>query len=167
MIEEVFIALGSNLGDRAGNISNATRMIHGIPGVTPGAQSSFYETDPVGMAEGSPEFINCVISIQTAIEPGELFDLLSEIEKSFGKRERTGRGKKESRIMDIDILMHGNRVVKTAELEIPHPRMARRRFVILPMNEISPSAVHPVLNKTVRRMLEELTDDHGVNKLIS
>jgi 2-amino-4-hydroxy-6-hydroxymethyldihydropteridine diphosphokinase len=156
-MKAIYLSLGSNIGDRALNIAHA---IEALPprGVCVLRQSSLYETEPV---EQRPQewFLNCVAEVETDLTPQELMHALLEIERSMGRLRITPKG---PRIIDMDILFFGSAIVREAGLEIPHPRMAERRFVLVPFAEIAPGAVHPVLKKTIAEMLAETPDENEV-----
>ena len=149
----IYLSLGSNIGARAGNIARALAELpeHGVRVV---GRSSLYETEPVEfLAQGW--FLNCVVEVQTDLAPVELMRALLDIERAMGRERVAPKG---PRIIDVDILLYGSRVVREADLEIPHPRMAERRFVLVPFAEIAPGGVHPVLKKTVAELLAETAD---------
>ncbi|MGH7900526.1 MAG: 2-amino-4-hydroxy-6-hydroxymethyldihydropteridine diphosphokinase [Thermodesulfobacteriota bacterium] len=154
-----FIGIGSNLGDRIRNCRNAIRAIKDIAGIK--SISSIYETEPVGI-EDQPDFINCVIRIETDLIPTDLLTKLLGIEKDLG-RERSVIG--GPRIIDLDILFYEDRVLEYGNLIIPHPRAHLRRFVLEPLNEIDPELVHPGLNASVSKLLNELEDEKIVKKI--
>ena len=160
----VYLSLGSSVGNRAENIARAIEALamHDIRVVK---QSSLYETEPVEMRE--PEwFLNCVVEAQTDLPPRELMRALLEIERSLGRERTASVTQKLPRIIDLDILFYGSDVIREAGLEIPHPRMAERRFVLVPLAEIAPGVMHPVLKKTVREVLLE-TNDRSEVRLFS
>ena len=117
-------------------------------------RSSLYETEPVEfLAQGW--FLNCVVEVETDLAPGELMRVLLDIEQSMGRERVAPKG---PRIIDMDILLYGWRVVREADLEIPHPRMVERRFVLAPLAEIAAGAAHPVLQKTIAELLAATAD---------
>ena len=147
----IYLSLGSNLGDRAANLECA---IAALPeaGVQVLRRSSLYETEPVDFL-AQPWFLNCVVEAETSLMPRQLLHALQAIERKFGRKKRIARG---PRVIDLDILFYGASVIRTQEIEIPHPRMHVRRFVLQPLAEIAPQFVHPVLKKTVAQLLAEL-----------
>jgi len=149
----VYLSLGANIGDRAQNIARATAALAGR-GVRVTRQSPLYETEPVEMTSES-WFLNCVVEAETDLTPDQLMRALLGIERELGRERRVARG---DRPIDIDILLYGSSVVRSEEVEIPHPRMAERRFVLAPLAEIAPQTVHPVLKKTVAALLAATRD---------
>jgi 2-amino-4-hydroxy-6-hydroxymethyldihydropteridine diphosphokinase len=153
----IYLSLGSNIGDRALNIAHAIEALS-PRGVRLVRQSPLYETEPVEL-RAQEWFLNRVAEVETGLTPQELMHRLIEIERSLGRMRSTPKG---PRIVDMDILLFGSAIVREAGLEIPHPRMAERRFVLVPFAEIAPGAVHPVLKKTIAEMLAETPDKSEV-----
>ena len=149
----VYIGLGSNLGDRVANLRAAINAIQQL-GEAP-ELSGVYETEPFGVDEDQPKYLNMVMTIRTDLSAAGLLSEFLDIERVHG---RTRNRPNESRTLDIDILMYGDRVLDTPELVLPHPRMHERAFVMLPLSEIAPQAVHPTLKITVSEIAAELSD---------
>jgi len=152
-MRDVYLGLGSNLGDKSANIHRAVELLGEISQVH--QVSSLFKTEPVGNRD-QDWFLNCAVEIETALEPRQLLAAALAIEKKL-KRVRTI--KNGPRTIDIDILFHGRRVVNESGLVIPHPRLHQRLFVLAPLEEICPDFAHPVLAQTVRELLLGL-DDH-------
>lgn len=156
-VEQVtaFVALGTNLGDRATNIRAAIAQLHATPGVRVTRQSSLLENPAVGGPDDSPPFLNAMVAVETTLEPRALLNRLLEIERALG---RDRREKWEPRVIDLDLILYGNQVIDSPTLRVPHPLMHERRFVLEPLAEIAPDAVQPVLRIDVQTMLERLVD---------
>jgi 2-amino-4-hydroxy-6-hydroxymethyldihydropteridine diphosphokinase len=153
-MKKVFLGLGSDLGDREENLKLAIETIGASAGIVTGI-SPVYETEPVGFS-GKGDFLNMVILIETGLTPSELLDSLMNSEKLLG-RTRTGSNTM-SRTIDIDILIYDDRVIDNDSLVIPHPRMHERRFVLVPLSDIAPGLIHPVLGKTISELLAKCSD---------
>ena len=149
----IYLALGSNLGDRAANLACAIEAL-AAAGVRVLCRSAMYETEPVDFL-AQPWFLNCVVEAETALDPRELLDRLQRIERALGSEKLIPRG---PRIIDLDILFYGGRVIHEPGLEIPHPRLADRRFVLVPLAEVAPDAQHPVLLKSAADLLAATRD---------
>ena len=159
-MNRVYLSLGSNLGDRVANLRRALRML-GEAGAQIRRVSSFYKTEPVDV-RAQAWFVNCVVEAATDLPPRRLLGALKALEKALGRRPGTPKG---PRPIDIDILLYENVVVRTAELSIPHSRMAERRFVLVPLNELAREARDPASNRTVLEMLRETKDTSAVIRL--
>ena len=162
----VIVGLGSNMGDRIAFLSRALNLIRQEAGrIT--ASSSVWETEPWGF-DADELFLNMVIVLETAMEPSRLIQLFRSVEGRMGrpptgrKAGRNGMGRYESRIIDIDILLWEDRVISLPGLEVPHPRIADRRFVLAPLCEVAPGAVHPVTGLTATGMLDMCDDNSDV-----
>ncbi len=151
MSETAYIALGSNLGDRAAHFQAALRGLAGTPGVRLVTCSSLYETTAVGPEQ--PEYLNAVVGAQVELEPAVLLERLRELERSSGRERRERWG---PRTLDLDLLLYGERVVDAPGLTVPHPELHRRRFVLEPLVEVAPWAVHPLLAQTMDELLRHL-----------
>ena len=156
-----YIGLGSNLGNREENLSNALNRIRKLAGNIATA-SSFYETEPWGF-QTENKFLNMVVEIETSLDPVALLQTLLDIEKSMG-RVRANK-KYSSRIIDIDILFYESLVFEDRNLKIPHPLIRERRFTLVPLAEIAPDFIHPVLKKSISSLLESCQDNSNVRKL--
>ena len=153
-----YVALGANLGDRAGNIRAALEALDATPGVRVRRASSLVENPAVGGPAGSPDFLNGVAEVETTLSPDALLARLLEVEREMG---RVRRGRWEPRTIDLDLLLYADGVIDTPELRLPHPRMHERRFVLQPLAEVAAEVLHPVLRKTVRELLAELDASTG------
>ena len=147
----LYISIGSNLRDREENCRNAIKLLK-ENGIAVKKQSRMYETEPWGIKD-QPKFINMAIKVETDKKPEDLFRILKEIEKEIGRTETTKWG---PRVIDIDILFYEDLILKTDNLEIPHPLLHEREFVLKPLCEIAPDKRHPVTGKTVREMVYRL-----------
>ncbi len=148
----VYIGIGSNLGSREANCKKAINLLEEM-GIKVLKLSSLIETEPWGVKE-QPRFINMAIEAETALEPEDLLNILKTVEAETGRRPGTHWGPRD---IDLDILFYGSMVIKTDRLEIPHPGIAERDFVLKPLAEIAPDKVHPVLQKSVKVLLAELS----------
>ena len=159
-MKQVYLSLGSNLGDRVGNIRRALDVLREA-GLKVWRVSSFYKTEPVDL-RAQPWFVNCVAEIETDLMPLRLLKTLQSIERELGRRHGIAKG---PRPIDIDILLYGNVVIRSAVLTVPHERLAERRFVLVPLRELAAQTRHPVTQRTVLEMLDETPDTGHVIKL--
>ena len=140
-MERAYVALGSNLGDREGTIRGALAALAAEPGVRVAAVSSLMETEPVGVID-QPRFLNGAAALDTSLDPDALLALLLAVERRFG-REREGVPAQGPRTLDLDLLLYGNERIHRPGLEIPHPRLHERAFVLGPLAELDPSLEVP------------------------
>ena len=156
-----FIGAGANLGEPVRQIRQAQDALRKSPGIKFLDASSLYRTQPMGPVE-QPPFINAVFSLEAEIGPHDLLSLLLDIEQKMGRvrKERWG-----PRVIDLDLLFYGEEIIKEQGLEVPHPRLHERRFVLAPLAEIAPGFAHPVIKKTVSELLAGLPpEDFWVEK---
>jgi 2-amino-4-hydroxy-6-hydroxymethyldihydropteridine diphosphokinase len=158
--EIVFLSLGSNVGDREKNLRTAIVALPEL-GMEIKNVSSIYETEAVDLLE-QPRFLNCVVEGETAVPPIELLKKLRELEKRMGSKKLVARG---PRLIDLDILVYGQQTIDSPELQVPHPRLHLRRFVLAPLAEIAPGLKHPSWSGTAAQLLAALTDRSAVKKL--
>ena len=154
-----YLSLGSNLGDRRVNLRDAIARLESYGDIA--SVSSFYETEPVGVTE-QPWFLNCAVGLETERTHQQLMSAALGIEREMGRHRTQTKG---PRTIDIDILLFGNTVLSSPELTIPHPAMRERRFVLEPLSEIAPDTWHPVFQRTIRELRDELPPGQDVQKL--
>ncbi|UCG38257.1 MAG: 2-amino-4-hydroxy-6-hydroxymethyldihydropteridine diphosphokinase [bacterium] len=159
--ETAFIALGSNVGDRVGHLQRAVEKIVELPGVRLTGLSHLYETSPVDVGGGP--FVNAVARIKTTLDPWQLMEGLHDIESRMG-RPRARKGP-EPRTMDIDLLLYGGRVLDGERLQLPHPRMLSRRFVLEPLADLEPDMSIPGQGMSVRQAALILRAEHPEQKV--
>src|SRR5260370_24784320 len=158
----VYLSLGSNVGERKENLRAAIAALAGA-GVRVTRVSSFYETEPVDFLEQA-WFLNCAVEGETDLPPLELLRALRGIELRMGSEKLVAKG---PRLIDMDILLYRSETIDTPELQVPHPRMHLRRFVLVPLAEIAPEAVQPSLKRTRKQLLEETPDRSTVRRFDS
>jgi 2-amino-4-hydroxy-6-hydroxymethyldihydropteridine diphosphokinase len=163
MEAEVFLGLGSNLGNREDNLRRALERIGSVTGEI-AAVSKIYETEPWGF-ESSARFLNMVAKVICRQVPEELLETLQGIETELGRVR--GSERYSSRTIDIDILLYGNMVIDQPQLVVPHPLIQERRFVLVPLCDLIPGEMHPVLNRTFSELLEECRDKSEVRNFIT
>jgi 2-amino-4-hydroxy-6-hydroxymethyldihydropteridine diphosphokinase len=146
----VYLSLGSNVGARSVQMEMAISRLEELGRVK--AVSSFYETEPVEVT-AQPVFLNCVVALDTELQPQQFMRAVLDIEREMGRRRTQDKG---PRTIDIDILLFGNARIDTPELTVPHPAMHQRRFVLEPLTEIAPDVRHPVLRKTAKELRKAL-----------
>lgn len=151
-METAYIGLGGNLGDRRATLEEALELLRRTPGVSVTRVSSFIETDPVG-PPGQGKYLNAAAELQTDLSAHELLTVLQGIERRLGRNRRREQ-RWGPRTCDLDILLLGSMVLETPELTIPHPRLHERLFVLAPLAEIAPQALHPALGETVATLLQ-------------
>ncbi|HEV2491258.1 MAG TPA: 2-amino-4-hydroxy-6-hydroxymethyldihydropteridine diphosphokinase [Candidatus Acidoferrales bacterium] len=156
-MKKIYISLGSNVGDREKNLADAVEAL-AERGIRVTRRSSIYSTEPVDIKEQG-WFLNCAVEAETEMMPRQLLHTLGGIERSMGRRRLVQRG---PRVIDLDILLFGSSVIQAPDLEVPHPRMTERRFVLLPLTEIAPEVRHPIANKTIAELLAETADRSAV-----
>lgn len=152
-----YIGFGANLGDPLVKLDEALNELGALKGTRLESISSAYETKPIGLVDGGPNFINAVIAIQTDITAENLISKMREIEKKLGKS--IDHKSDLSRIIDLDLLFYGSETINTDDLIVPHPRLAGRAFVLGPMAEIAPDFEHPLKRKSITELLKNLGYD--------
>lgn len=157
----VYVALGSNLGDREANIKKALALLIETPHLFVRRISSFVENPAVGGPDDSPDFLNAAVELTTTLSPHALMKRLLEIEREMG---RTRDKKWEPRPIDLDLLLFGDQIISDDTLIVPHPLMHERRFVIEPLAEIAPNVVHPTLEIPISIILDNLVHARSVMK---
>jgi len=164
-----YIALGSNQGGREAHLEGALAALDSLPGVTLVDSSPVYETDPIGGPAGQGKFLNSVAAVNTELTAAQLLDELNQIEADRGRDRKAEPERCGPRPLDLDILLFGDKIIGQAEpssdprspipdtrLTIPHPRMHRRWFVLKPLCDLAPNAVHPVFKRSVSALLRDL-----------
>jgi len=156
-----YIGIGSNVGDKVSQCEKAISEIVKVDRHKLLAKSSLFKTQPIGYTS-QDWFVNGVIKIETDLEPFDLLRALKLVESHLGRKETFRWG---PRAIDLDILIFDEKEIHTEELQIPHPLIHERQFVLIPLAEIDRNLIHPVLKKTIHELLEDFKEDHGVEKL--
>jgi 2-amino-4-hydroxy-6-hydroxymethyldihydropteridine diphosphokinase len=157
---KVYLGIGANLGDRGKNVNEALELIKEHIGPVK-MVSSLYETEPWGF-KSENDFLNMVAEVETKLKPSGLLGRILMIEAQMGRLR--GEKKYSSRLIDIDILLYGEKILEAKSLVIPHPKLHERRFVLVPLSEIVPDLVHPKLGKTIKVLLKGCPDKSRVKK---
>ena len=147
-----YLGLGSNLGDKQNNIKEAIRKISSLESVEIKRTSSIIVTEPYGKTD-QPDFLNCVIELDTGLLPEELLKKCLDIENQLGRVRNEKWG---PRTIDIDLLFYEDKIINSEVLVLPHPELHKREFVLISLNELCPNLVHPILNKKIRNIFMEL-----------
>lgn len=156
-----FIGIGSNLGDAPGHCREAIARMKAHPHLAIHATSSFYKTQPFGKTD-QDWFVNAVVQLATDLPAMDLLHVLLNIEKEMGRERREKWGPRK---IDLDLLFYDADVIRQEQLEVPHPGIAQRRFVLDPMMEIAPDFMHPTLHQTIRVLQSKLKDDFEITRL--
>jgi len=159
-LRQAAIALGSNLGDSRATLEQSLAVLDQVPGVRLLRRSSWYRSAPVGPAQ--PDYLNGAALLEVSLAAEELLDHLLATEDRFGRvrAERWG-----PRTLDLDLLLYGQQTLDTPRLQLPHPRLRERAFVLVPLEEIAPHWIDPLTGRTVRELAQALSDDGGVVRL--
>jgi 2-amino-4-hydroxy-6-hydroxymethyldihydropteridine diphosphokinase len=157
-VAEIYVGLGTNIGDREANLQRAIDLLADSETVT--VVSPLYETEPVGYTD-QPWFLNCVTALHTSQGPRALIESLQEIERQMGKATPFANG---PRVIDIDLLLYEALVIDEPGLRVPHARMHERRFVLEPLADVAPDTVHPTLGTTIASLLSGLPKDEQVRR---
>ena len=155
----IWLGIGTNMGDRLANIYSAVKELNAKK-IEVVRTSSIYETSPVGF-ESDSQFLNAVLECETALDAEQVLDIISEVEQSMG-RIRSTTERYTSRIIDLDILLFADQIIATQKLEVPHPRLCERRFVLEPLAELIGGEIHPVKEQTISQLLSNCSDQNGV-----
>jgi len=162
LTHRAFLGLGSNIGDREKNLKTSLSLLEGAE-LRIMKTSSLYHTEPVGELK-QPWFMNAVVEVETTLSPEQLMHRCQQIEGKMGRNHLIPQG---PRMIDLDILMYDQLTMDTPGLTVPHPRMHCRRFVLIPLLEIAPDAVHPLLKKSIRELLQDIPDSSAVKRVKS
>lgn len=157
MSSTAYVGFGSNLGNRELAFVNALEALGGLDSTLVKAHSGLYQTKPVGLSDAGPDFLNAVVELETELPPRRLMKKLRKIERMLGKSKQ--HESHLSRIIDLDLLLYDNIILGGKDLQIPHPRMHARAFVLVPLASLDPKILHPALKCSIGRLLEELPEN--------
>ncbi|MEK7749322.1 MAG: 2-amino-4-hydroxy-6-hydroxymethyldihydropteridine diphosphokinase [Bacteroidota bacterium] len=160
MSRHIYIGLGSNVGDRLGYLDSAVKELSELSATKVVGMSSVYETEPYGNKD-QPEFLNMAVELESSMDLDELFSGLKSIEAKLGRHRTERWGPRE---IDLDLLYYGKHVVNQKKLQVPHPEVGHRRFVLVPLNEIAHFFIDPVRRKNISELLAECSDSGVVRK---
>jgi 2-amino-4-hydroxy-6-hydroxymethyldihydropteridine diphosphokinase len=163
VLHQAYIGIGSNLGKKKENYLEALARIAKIPGTRIVKESSLYESEPLG--EAKEWYVNGVIQIETELKPDLLLQKCKNIERAMGRKKVRKRWR--ARVIDLDIILYNNLRLEKGGLKIPHPEMHVRKFVLIPLSEIAPQVVHPVMGMTISELLVNVKDDKKVSLMRS
>ncbi len=155
-----YLSLGSNLGDRVGYIQQATSLLGETEGIKIVRTSAFYETEPVGMT-GHLWFVNAIVEVKTSLTPPQFIEQCQRIESQLG-RQRSDNANYEDRTIDIDVLFWNKDIIEEENITVPHKLMHKRAFTLVPLMELNPDYVHPIFQKTIVELHEELENPETV-----
>ena len=157
----IYIGIGANLGDREKTLQKATGILDAKPKITVVAASAVYETVPVGVVE-QPHFLNAVLQVHTSLSARSLLNCLLAIERDFGRVRETRWG---PRTLDLDILLYGDAIINQPGLQVPHPHLHEREFVLVPLCDLKPDLKHPVLDQSIQFLTESLNKGTSAHAL--
>jgi len=155
----VYLSLGSNIGDRESNLAQATMALSINFEISDIISSSYYETEPLYIKD-QPDFLNSVVRFSTTLKPFDVLDIVQKVERMLGRPEK--REKNQPRLIDIDILFHGDAVIETEELSLPHPMVSLRKFILIPFAEVEPDFQIPHSNLTIKDLISHCPDNSRV-----
>ncbi len=161
-VTTAYLALGANLGDRQASLIGARKALHLSPGIEVIESSGLYETSPVGGPQGQASYFNAVLKIETSLSANILLQYCLKVEDIFGRKRFDRWG---PRTLDIDLLFYGAEVSHSKELELPHPRLHERTFVLAPLMDVAPEMVHPLLGLTIRELFHNSLQGNKVKLL--
>ncbi len=154
MSPAAYIGFGSNMGDREAKFAEVLEALGNLPKTVVQKASRLYETEPVGLIDGGPKFLNAAVVVQTDLGPGELMSRIRDIEVRLGKSP--SHRSDLSRVVDLDLLLYGTERLDNGDVQVPHPRMHLRTFVLVPLAEIAPYVVHPLFQCDAEELLGRL-----------